>query len=221
MQLRVKYLTSTTFYNSYRSKNKRSKTIIEKREAKQKAKELQPKKPHPEPQPWRETHNHNYEFEADIKRMTGVVLSNTEINRVNNLIPRSYDKSIPLGKDQAFRLTSRFGREFGQDFTHLLSDSGKTIINRNIDDYQKTYDIRRTKEEYYQTHKREFAEKAALPKWNPADGHGGNFSRFPTDANHYRAKSLLPLDAKPLQDKPFLRTTTMGWHFKHETASVI
>lgn len=60
-----------------------------------------------------------------------------------------------------------------------------------------------------------------MPKWNPADGHGGEFSRFPTDSNHFRAKSLLPLDAKPLQERPFLRTTTKGWHFKQETASII
>ena len=54
---------------------------------------------------------------------------------MNNLIPRTYDKAIPAGKDQAFRLTSRFGKEFGQDFTHLLSQSGKTVINRNIEEF--------------------------------------------------------------------------------------
>lgn len=53
--------------------------MTDKREAKQKAKELQPKKPKEEEQPWRETHNHNYEFENDIKRLQGGVLSNTTI----------------------------------------------------------------------------------------------------------------------------------------------
>ena len=59
---------------------------------------------------------------------------------------------------------------------------------------QKTYDERRHKEEYYATHKREFAEKKVVPKWDPADKGGLEFSSFPVDHNSYRAKSLLPLD---------------------------
>jgi hypothetical protein len=49
-----------------------------------------------------------------------------------HLIPRTYDKTVPPGKDSAFRMTSRYGGEFGQDFTKYLTESGKTIIQRNI-----------------------------------------------------------------------------------------
>ncbi len=51
------------------------------------------------------------------------------------MIPRTYDKTIPPGKESAFRLTSRYGREFGQDFGHLLGDSGRTIIKRNMEEF--------------------------------------------------------------------------------------
>lgn len=55
-----------------------------------------------------------------------------------NLIPRSYAKDIPPGKDTAFRLTSKYGKEFGSDFSHLLSRQGKTIIQRNIEEFEVT-----------------------------------------------------------------------------------
>lgn len=79
----------------------------------------------------------------------------------------------------------------------------------------------RSKEDYYQAHKREFAEKAIMPKWNPASKYGRELLRYPVDRNHYRAKSLLPLDAKPFQEQPFLRTAKKGWHFQAATASII
>lgn len=62
--------------------------MAEKREARIKAKELQPKPHKPEQQPWRETHNHRYEFESDIKRMSGCVLSNTDIVNLFDMIYR-------------------------------------------------------------------------------------------------------------------------------------
>ncbi len=48
------------------------------------------------------------------------------------MVPRSYDKSIPEGKDKPFGTTGNFGKEFGDDYTHLLGASGKTIIHRNM-----------------------------------------------------------------------------------------
>jgi hypothetical protein len=60
-----------------------------------------------------------------------------------------------------------------------------------------------------------------MPKWSPASGHGSEFSTISVDKYHYRAKSLLPLDAKHYQEAPFLRTAIKGWHFKQETASII
>lgn len=51
-------------------------------------------------------------------------------------MPRTYDKSIPEGKESAFRLTSTYGREFGQDFNRLLSKHGQTIIHRNIEAFE-------------------------------------------------------------------------------------
>jgi hypothetical protein len=60
-----------------------------------------------------------------------------------------------------------------------------------------------------------------MPKWNPASVHGNEFSQFPVDQTHYRAKSLLPLDSKPYQEKPFLRTKTKGWQFNHTIGSII
>ena len=56
-----------------------------------------------------------------------------------NLLPRTYDKSVADGKDSAFRLTSRYGREFGNDFTHLLTDSGKTLIQRNKNQFDVNF----------------------------------------------------------------------------------
>ena len=75
-------------------------------------------------------------------------------------------------------------------------------------------------EEYQQTHKREIAEKKNEPKWDPVGVHGRELSIYPVDQANYRAKSLIPLDQKAFQDKPFLRTAIKGWHFKHETGSV-
>lgn len=124
--------------------------MAEKREARIRAKELQPKHHKPEQQPWRETYNHRYEFESDIKRMSGCVLSNTDIVNLFvmiyrklqyriHLIPRTYDKTIPPGKDQSFRLTSKFGKEFGDDYRHMLGQQGKTIIERNIKEFQVSF----------------------------------------------------------------------------------
>jgi hypothetical protein len=52
-----------------------------------------------------------------------------------HLLPRTYDKAIPDGKDEAFRFTSKYGKEFGSDFNHLLTEQGKSIVQRNIDDF--------------------------------------------------------------------------------------
>ena len=46
---------------------------------------------------------------------------------------------------------------------------------------KKTYNERRAKEEYYQTHKREFAEKKVVPKWDPAGGSGNDFAKLDVD----------------------------------------
>jgi hypothetical protein len=73
-------------------------------------------------------------------------------------------------------LTSKFGREFVGDVKKMLTKSGRAIIERNIEEYNKTYNDRKTSEEYYQTHKREFAEKKVVPKWDPADGGKREFS---------------------------------------------
>ena len=62
---------------------------------------------------------------------------------------------------------------------------------------QKTYNERREKEEYYQTHKREFAKDKIMPKWDPASFAAREFSYFPQDQNNYYAKSLIELDKKP------------------------
>lgn len=48
-----------------------------------------------------------------------------------HLIPRTYDKAIPDGKDDAFRFTSKYGKIFGDDFNHLLTEQGKSIVKRN------------------------------------------------------------------------------------------
>ncbi len=108
-----------------------------------------------------------------------------------NLIPRTYDKAIPEGKDRPFTMTSNFPKEFGHDYTGMLGKQGQTIIHRNMDTYavmnsfiisiQKTYNERREKEEYYQTHKREFADKKIMPKWDPASFAAREFSQFPQD----------------------------------------
>lgn len=60
-----------------------------------------------------------------------------------------------------------------------------------------------------------------MPKWDPTTFHGTEFSSYEADFAKYHKKSLLPLDKKPLQDKPFLRTTTATNPFKHEIASII
>jgi len=46
-------------------------------------------------------------------------------------------------------LTSKFGREFVGDVNKMLTKSGRAIIERNIEEYNKTYNDRRTSEEYY------------------------------------------------------------------------
>ncbi len=112
----------------------------------QKAKELQPKKPKEKEQPWRETHNHHYEFDKDLKRLQGCALTNTEyvssqiLNKLQyriNILPRSYEKTIPQGKTEAFTMTSNFGKEFHKDYTGMLGMTGRTLIQRNME----TFDV--------------------------------------------------------------------------------
>ena len=74
---------------------------------------------------------------------------------------------------------------------------------------------------HYVAHKREYMEKRMKPKWDPASLHGGEFSEYGADIAKLHMKSLLPLDHKPLQDKPFLRTAIIGDKFSHTVGSII
>jgi hypothetical protein len=67
----------------------------------------------------------------------------------------------------------------------------------------------------------EFHNRIFYSRWKPAKNYGYNLHDFPSDANNYAKKSLLPLNDKPLQEKPFLRTNTRGWQFAHTVGSII
>eukprot|EP00347_Sterkiella_histriomuscorum_P021855 403332533 len=198
----------------------RSKTTEHKNEARQKMKELQPKKPKEVQQPWRETHNHNYCFENDPKRLQGVALSNKEIYRIH-LLPRSYDTTIPAGKTEAFKLTSNFGKDFNKDYSKMLTQQGKTIIQNNHKLFNETVEKKRQEELHYLNNRRQYAEQSIMPKWDPTAFHGTEFSNYEADFAKYHKKSLLPLDKKPLQEKPFLRTGTTTNPFSHTIGSII
>ena len=59
------------------------------------------------------------------------------------------------------------------------------------------------------------------PRWAPTSNDGGQFYEFGSDPNNFFKKSLMPLDAQPLQTDAFKRTTMQGIQFKNETASII
>lgn len=60
-----------------------------------------------------------------------------------------------------------------------------------------------------------------MPKWDPASAAAREFSKFPSDQTNFYAKSLLPLDKKPYQEKAFRRTTAYGWQFAPTVGSII
>lgn len=73
----------------------------------------------------------------------------------------------------------------------------------------------------YVKNKRQIIEQRQLPKWDPTSFHGLEFSAYDADQALLAKKSLLPLDTKPLQEKPFLRTGMKGSQFSHTVGSVI
>jgi hypothetical protein len=53
-----------------------------------------------------------------------------------HLIPRTYDKEIPDGQTQPFRLTSNYGYEFRDDPNKVkLSKYGQDLISKNVEDF--------------------------------------------------------------------------------------
>ena len=69
------------------------KTIDDKRYAKERIKQLQPRAQKPAKKPWRESKNHTSEFESDVKRLKATALRNAELYRIN-MLPRSYDERV-------------------------------------------------------------------------------------------------------------------------------
>ncbi|CDW81892.1 UNKNOWN [Stylonychia lemnae] len=204
----------------------RAKTTDDKLAARQKMKELQPKKPTSKQQPWRETYNKNYDFEKDIKRLQGVAI---------NLLPRSYETTIPPGQVQPFKLTSNFGKDFKKDQMEIsmLTRQGKKLVEQNeknfnvishmsVDDFvQDVVEKRRLEEQEYVKNRRIILEQSLQPKWDPTSFHGYEFSQYEADFAKYHKKSLLPLDNKPLQEKAFLRTGTTSNQFAPTVGSII
>jgi|APCry1669190288_1035285.scaffolds.fasta_scaffold117482_1 hypothetical protein len=83
-------------------------------------------------------------------------------------------------------MTSNFGKEFHSDYTHMLGAYGKTLIHRNMETFQKTYNQRREKEEFDASHKGFFApNRKTFKRWNPNSFHGRELQNYPVDMNTY------------------------------------
>ena len=59
------------------------------------------------------------------------------------------------------------------------------------------------------------------PRFAPTSNTGEPFETFVSDPNNLFKKSLAPLDAQPLQEEAFKRTTMGTNAFKNETGSII
>lgn len=92
------------------------------------------------------THNHNYCFENDPKRLHGIALSNQEIvskfkdnflqYRIH-LLPRSYETTIPEGKTDPFKLTSKYCYEFDtKNLDNLMTKNGQSLIQNNKNKFE-------------------------------------------------------------------------------------
>lgn len=110
-------------------------------------------------------------------------------------------------------MTSNFGKEFHKDYTGMLGMTGRTLIQRNMETFdvtnlldlflkfQKTYNkIKQNEEKAFAMrglNDPEFHNRIFYSRWKPAKNYGYNLHDYPSDANNYAKKSLLPLDAKP------------------------
>lgn len=66
---------------------------------------------------------------------------------------------------------------------------------------------------HFVNNKRHIVAEKHDPKWAHPTFYGGEFSEYPADQAKLHKKSVLPLDKKPLQEKPFLRPSRTGEPF--------
>jgi hypothetical protein len=66
------------------------------------------------------------------------------------LIPRSYDKEVPEGKTEAFKMTSFHCKEFGTpNIDQVMTHRGKETMHKNIQEFNVSYRDSNITNKYY------------------------------------------------------------------------
>lgn len=74
---------------------------------------------------------------------------------------------------------------------------------------------------HYLNNKRHYVAQRHDPRWAHPTNYGYEISEYQADQVKLHKKSLLPLDFKPLQEKPFLRPGRASEPFSKTIGSVI
>lgn len=184
-------------------------------------KELLPKKPKPAKQPWCESTNHSYPFESDIKRLPTNQLTNAQVYRVN-LLPRSYNEKVDKNlHTNGFKTAGKTAAFFPSAEPSLLTSEGAERLARQTKTFEASVQQKKEEYDHFMNNKRTIFASQMNPRWAPTSNDGQQFYEFGSDPNNLFKKSLMPLDAQPLQTDAFKRTTMQGIQFKNETASII
>ena len=131
----------------------KSKTGEDKKYAKQRIKELQPKAHKPKKQPWRESTNHTYELEPTINRLTQQCLTNAQIARIH-ILPRSYDERVADIHPRGFKPTSNNANYFPEPAAELQTEEGLDRLGRCTEEHNAYVAKKKDEEDYFVANKR-------------------------------------------------------------------
>lgn len=192
--------------------------------AKERQKELLPRKLKANTDPWKDANTHTYYCEDDIHRLPVCCLRNAEIYRMN-LLPRSYDERVKTEvHNRGFKLSSNSIGNFGVSDAKLQTKDGYERLQRTMATFEKHCADHKAAEDHYRENKRQIIAAKNEPRWAYSKNQGGYLGTFVSDPNYLFKKNLEPsLDRTKgnVQDDSFKRTTKFGGQFRHEVGSII